>query len=374
MYLGLLLSFALAVLVGTSIARAGMSSSRTEAAPKPEIEERTPEPTYTVQAGLEGDVFPAFANYASLQKPEERTWPTVTVKLTNSSDKLVRRRIAVHIAGWSDEEVQMAEVAAGKLAEFKFAPSFLARFYRNRQLVAATAVVHISDMAGSTVFSSTTPVRLRSADDMYWGKGFQHADFIASWVTPHDPRVEAILARAKEFMPERRLPGYERNRTPEMQERSTVLQARAIYRALQRTGVSYVKSSGTFGARSTAHYAERVRMPSESLRDVSANCIDGAVLFASLFENLGMDPVIVLVPGHAYVGVRVAANSDRFLYIETALTGRAGFQMAVNAGRRGVQRFKASETIRIPIDEARRAGIFPLPNAQRSPEEQAENR
>jgi hypothetical protein len=122
-----------------------------------------------------------------------------------------------------------------------------------------------------------------------------------------------------------------------------------------------VKSSLTLGAEANAAVAERVRMPRESIREVSANCIDGAVLYASLFENLGMDPVIVLVPGHAYVGVRVAQNSPDFLYIETALTGRASFQRSVRAAARGLAKIKPGKIIQIPIAKAREAGIYPMP-------------
>jgi hypothetical protein len=129
-------------------------------------------------------------------------------------------------------------------------------------------------------------------------------------VTPHDPQVEQLLSRAKEFMPGRRLPGYE-SEVPAVQDRSTLQQAAAIYRALQEQGVSYVKSSMTLGDH--ADFSERIRMPAESLGHLSANCIDGVVLYAAMFENLGMDPVIVLVPGHAYVGVRMAPNSSRYL-------------------------------------------------------------
>jgi hypothetical protein len=206
-FLGVLFSCALAVLVAVSAARAGMSTGRTE--PSSSRQDRRPQPTYRVTAGLNGDIFPAFANYSSMQSPNERTWPTVTVRVSNSTDELLQERIAVRVAGWSDQEIQMAELGAGQVRDYKFAPSFWPRFYHNRQLVAATAVVTVTDSSGKVAFSTTAPLRLRSAEDMYWGKGFQYADFIASWVTPHDGRVEAVLARAKEFMPGRRLPGYE---------------------------------------------------------------------------------------------------------------------------------------------------------------------
>jgi len=178
---------------------------------------------------------------------------------------------------------------------------------------------------------------------------------------PHDSRVEEVLERAKEFVPGRRLPGYEEGKPAAIQEGSTMTQARAIYRALQEGRLSYVKSSGTFGARANAAVAERVRFPQESLSHISANCIDGAVLYASLFENLGMDSVIVLVPGHAYVGVRLAENTDDYLYLETALTGRASFETARQAAQRGLAKYPKAKVFRVPINESRLAGIFPMP-------------
>ena len=37
---------------------------------------------------------------------------------------------------------------------------------------------------------------MRAVEDMFWGKGFKYAQFIASWVTPHDARVESVLTQS----------------------------------------------------------------------------------------------------------------------------------------------------------------------------------
>ena len=316
-------------------------------------------PAYSIKAGLDGEIFPVFANYASLQKPNERRWATVSVTVSNSTDKPLRHRISVEVPGWSDQEIQMVETPASTVGTYDFAPSFLPRLYRNHEIAGATALVRISGMGGEELYTATVPVRIRSAQDMYWGPDFAYAQFIAAWVTPHDMRVEAVLSRAKEFMAARRLPGYEEGKSQAIQEQSTVVQVRAIYRALQQQGVSYVKSSATLGG--NQEWSERVRPPRESLRQNSANCIDGALMYASLFENLGMDSTVVLVPGHAYVGVRVASRSERFLYLDTAYTGRAGFEAAVDAAERNLARYRPSDCILVDIDKARQAGIYPMP-------------
>jgi hypothetical protein len=317
------------------------------------------EPTYKIQAGLEGEIYPVFANYASLQKQDKRSLGAVSVTVSNPGATPLRQRVAVKIVGWSDQEIQIADVAAGATQTFIFAPTFLPRFYQNHEIIAATAQVSVSDMSGHSVYETTMPVRLRSSEDMYWGSSFKYAPFIASWVTPHDARVEALLAQAKELTPDRRLPGYESWKNASQQEKETYIEARAIYMAVKQRGLSYVKSSDTLGDHKDL--SERVRMPGLSLSQSSANCIDAAVMYASLFENLGMEATVVLVPGHAYAGVRVASHPGKFLMIDVALTGRNTFEQAVASAATGMARHNATAITRIAIPEARSAGIYPMP-------------
>ena len=317
------------------------------------------EPTYKIQAGLDGEIYPVFANYASLQKRDERSLGVVSVTVSNPGDAPLRQRMAVQIVGWSDQEIQIVDIGAGAAQTFVFAPTFLPRFYQNREIIAATVQISVSDMAGRIAYETTIPVRLRSSQDMYWGSGFKYARFIASWVTPHDSRVEAILAKAKEYTPDRRLPGYESWKTAGQQELETYREARAVFMAVKHSGMSYVESSGTLGGHKSL--SERVRMPRVSLGQNSANCIDAAVMYASLFENLGMDATVVIVPGHAYAGVRAAPGSQKFLLIDVALTGRKTFEQAVASAEAGMARHNADVVARVAIPEARSAGIYPMP-------------
>jgi hypothetical protein len=168
-----------------------------------------------------------------------------------------------------------------------------------------------------------------------------------------------VLAQAKQFTPDHRLPGYENWKNAQQQEQATYRQAKAIFTALQRSGLSYVKSSFTLGDHKGV--SERVRMPRASLAQSSANCIDAAVMYASLFENLGMDSTVVIVPGHAYAGVRVAEGSSRFLMIDVALTGRSTFEAAVASAETGMARHAPSTVTRVMVEQARSAGIYPMP-------------
>lgn len=317
------------------------------------------EASYKIQTGLDGEIYPVFANYASLQKQNNRSFGVVSVTVSNDTEMSLHQRMAVKIAGWSDQEIQIVELPSGAKRTYVFAPSFLPRFYSNHEIVAATAEVSVMDMSGSSVYETTAPVRIRSSEDIYWGDGFKYAPFIASWVTPHDLKLEATLGKATSFVSDHRLPGYEGWKNAEQQEQETYREAKAIFMAVKQMGLSYVKSSDTFGGNKSL--SERVRKPHVSLVQSSANCIDAAVMYASLFENLGMEPIVVIVPGHAYAGVRVARGSQRFLFIDVALTGRTTFEGAVASAQRGLAKYDDSSITRVLIQQARDAGIYPMP-------------
>jgi hypothetical protein len=314
---------------------------------------------YKIQVGIDGEIYPVFANYASLQRQGDRTFGVVSVTLSNTSVGPMLRRVSVSIPGWSDNEIQTVELAPETTRTMVFAPAFLPRLYQNHEITAATAHVTITDTVSNNSYEATVPVRLRSAEDMFWGNGFKYASFIASWVTPHDRQVENVLARAKSFTADHRMPGYENWKTAAQQELETNREAKAIFTVLQRMGLSYVKSSATLGDHRGV--SERVRMPRISLSQASANCIDAAVMYASLFENLGMDASIVIVPGHAYAGVRVAEGSPRFLLIDVALTGRSTFEAAVASAQNGMANHAPAAITRVMVGKARSSGIYPMP-------------
>jgi len=88
-----------------------------------------------------------------------------------------------------------------------------------------------------------------------------------------------------------------------------------IWRELSRRGLRYQNLSGT-----STNGAQRVRAVHESLCARNANCADGSVLFASFLEAIGLETAIVLVPGHAFVVVRL---DETAVFIETTRIGQS---------------------------------------------------
>lgn len=132
-------------------------------------------------------------------------------------------------------------------------------------------------------------------------------------------------------------------------------QVRAIYNALKAQGISYSSTSISFPAGT-----QKVRFPADALNESAANCIDGAVLMASALEAIDIEPLIVMVPGHAFLAWRDNAGSESMEFLETTMIGNSTFEEAVEEGRAKYNKYTTEGTARlVDIKEARSAGLLP---------------
>ncbi len=147
--------------------------------------------------------------------------------------------------------------------------------------------------------------------------------YYGAWVTPHVEPVQSLVRRAADRVEDRRIAGYQGRPNPD----TTAAQVRALFETLKEAGISYVDSVIDFGA-GPGQVTQRTRLPRESLRRKSANCIDGTVLMASLLEAASLHPAIVLVPGHAFVGWETWEGTDQWDYLETTMIASHDFEAA----------------------------------------------
>lgn len=196
----------------------------------------------------------------------------------------------------------------------------------------------------------------------------------AAWVDPHDAVVDELLALAEtEAMLDRRA-STDRN--------ARLQQARAIWIALERHGMRY-STDGAGISQGPVIYSQRVRLLADSWNERVANCLDGSVLIASALERLGMRTLLVLVPGHAFVGFYTDDDDNHAEFLETTLLGHrraegdsaherrvlaaAAFEAARRAGMQSYRRAAAKLDGRhrphyaiIDISTARGYGIMPI--------------
>jgi hypothetical protein len=136
----------------------------------------------------------------------------------------------------------------------------------------------------------------------------------AAYVNENHPLLDKILQEALET---KIVSGF-RVTTHEHDE--TVKQVFAIWSALQKRGLQYSSTTTTPGGSETV-LSQYVRFLDQSLASTQANCVDGSVLFASILRKISIEPFLVTVPGHMYVGFYLGAGKSQFAGLETTILG-----------------------------------------------------
>ena len=304
-----------------------------------------------------GEIFPAL----TAGRPADY-WPVAVLAISNASDRPVAQTVAAQIAGWSARAQHSLIVGPHSTQNLQISPELLPRAYANQEFRRAELEVSVSSPQSPDQYTQRRPVFLHSAYDLYWGKSFSNAQFIARWVTPHDPAVLRLVAEGRRYIRNGRLPGYGGSNRMNV-EPQVRAQAAAIFAALKHSGVSYVTSIYTFGDFSSD--AQRIRLPEETLTLDTANCIDVSVAFASAIENLGMDPAIVIVPGHAFAGVRLRPETQDWLYLDLTVLPRGTFQQALARAEYWLKKTPPSQVLMVDVAAARALRIYPSPSPER---------
>lgn len=302
-----------------------------------------------------GEIFPALAGGKATDY-----WPVAVLNIANTSTKPVLQIITAEVRGWSAELRQTAVIGPNEVRSFNLDPELLADAYQNGEMRQATLVVEVKDPASGHTFAQQRPVFLHGASDLYWGRKFANAQLLARWITPHDDSVLQLVARAERLVPGGRLRGY--NAFPGIEIEAQVrAQAEAVFQALKQSHISYVSSIYTFG--NYPGETQRIRLPRETLNLSNANCIDVSVAFASAMENLGMQPVIVIVPGHAFTGVRLGPNSQHILYLDLTVLPQGSFPSAAKRARGWFEKTPGDEVLTVDVGAARSLGVYPMPTS-----------
>ncbi|MCH7412265.1 DUF3320 domain-containing protein [Belliella sp. R4-6] len=135
--------------------------------------------------------------------------------------------------------------------------------------------------------------------------GFQVLpELIASYVTPNHPFVYQIKRKAIAILEKQGLitafEGYQ------SQDVERVLQIiSAIYSAIQSEEIAYSALPPSYEER-----GQRLRLLSTIQKEKFGNCIDLTLLFAACLEAVNLNPILILVEGHAFVGCWL--HDDKF--------------------------------------------------------------
>jgi hypothetical protein len=280
-----------------------------------------------------------------------------------SSSSSITLLMSVSIEGFSQPETHTVN-ATPNVQSISFRP--LAMPEALRQLTVDTSTwlqVHITDAAGYVYYTDDSPLLLRSRWLMQWIA--MNRLKIAAWVTPDDSAVIELDKKAQRLLQSEPQPtplamiGYAHGASA----RAVKDQVDAIFDAMRLDyHIQYSQESVPYnGPGDTSVALQKIKLPEDVLQERSGMCIELAALLASAVESIGLHAEIVIIPGHAFLGVAVTPNNTQFEYWD-------GVQVNENVAGDSANLWTDNEYMKyakqivdtIVISDARHQGVGPM--------------
>ncbi|MDR1830978.1 MAG: hypothetical protein LBQ76_09435 [Candidatus Fibromonas sp.] len=171
-----------------------------------------------------------------------------------------------------------------------------------------TLEIRVYGLDGDKVplFERSYGIRLLPPQFFNW----REPEYIAAFITYQMDSIPALQREVAQKIGG--IDAYQRRDTSRVEE-----QVKAVYEIITERKWHYLGGFAT-------NAGQKVRYPVEIMREKSANCIEGALLFSAIIESLGIGTAIVLVNrpygGHAYLAWKSDERLDHFdKIIETTL-------------------------------------------------------
>lgn len=224
-------------------------------------------------------------------------------------------------------------------------------------------------------FGELFPIEILAFDQ--WNGLNSFPELLTSFVTPNHPDIAKIIISASSILEQwSGNPSFDSYQSMSIDR--VKKQIGSIYESIVNLGLVYCIAPASF-----ENEGQRVRTCDSILTQKLANCLDISLLFASCLEAVGLNAIIVVLKGHAFVGAwlindtfidivnyditelkkRLATGINEIILIE-ATCMNAGqnmtFDMAINEA---VFKLVKEENFILSIDvkRARLVGILPLP-------------
>lgn len=294
----------------------------------------------------------------------------VDVTITNHSSQTAHLRIENEVVEFTTPAVTTLTLGPGESETIYHNPVLrrdaIDSLMNSRSASLVTRIVLISGEREIELFNQSEEVLMYARRDFPAGvyperPFFSLVIYMSAWVTPNDPGIEALLRNAADWHADGAIAaGYPNLYNDD--DLDVFHRLEAIWNAIAYDyQVKYLSTTVSFAPGAV----QRIRLPGEVLEQHAGNCIELTMLMASAAEAIDLHPIIIIIPGHAFLGVRTAPESGGVYYIETTMIADATLREAIRVGK---QEFEACEDrtaaegyMRVDIPEARSIGILPMP-------------
>lgn len=304
--------------------------------------------------------------YNSIIKLYPEKFSIAKVIVTNFSNKTLKVSVISEIQGFSHTFEDDLVINPWSQSELRITPSLISDkingLYNDTYANLSIKIEH----NGRVVSRKNTPIKLLSRNTMIWniedpGMSWHITllDLVVTWVTPNIPEINTIISDAAKVIGKILGPlSYNYG------DAAIEKEVEALYDVISRD-IRYVNRPITFGP-SDSIETQRISTPRETLTQKAGNCLDLSLLFASCLESCGIEPLIALIPGHAFVGWK-----GRYLeyFIEATYMGNKDFSEALEEGDRKYKKYfpkgghrevTKGDSLVIDLKEVRDKGIFPI--------------
>lgn len=121
-------------------------------------------------------------------------------------------------------------------------------------------------------------------------------EMLAAFVTPNYPSLSTVIHRASQFLEKwTGSPSFDayQSRNPDRVKK----QMAALYEAIAELGIVYCSPPASYEIA-----GQRIRLCDSLFSSRLGTCIDMALFYASCLEAVGINPVLVVIHGHAFAG------------------------------------------------------------------------
>ena len=295
----------------------------------------------------------------------------LVMQVTNEGDEDARVKVVSAIQEYTTEAVDTVLVEAGETVEVRqnprLNPEAIDQLNAQQPGSYRVQVFFLDEGEERVVTDDTSEIVIYSRRDFPLSiSGFDEHEvyeLFSVMVTPHDPAVEELLRHAADYHPGGLMTSAYGG--VEYDENGSVWRRlEAIWEAEDNVyDLTYISTWVSFAPGDV----QRIRLPSEVLEQHSGNCIELTMLYAAAVEALDMEPAIILVPGHAFLAVRMDAVNADYYVVETTMIGQASFTEAVDYGKAELDEAMPhiangeSSYAFITIADNREIGINPIP-------------
>jgi hypothetical protein len=260
----------------------------------------------------------------------------VNLLLKSSSDVALNVRIEIEGSRFIERSSQEALVQPGK--EVEIFPRIVYKYEALERLIQpANENVYFRLFYGTTMMmEKMETVRFHSVNEVpiaelsRWDNEtiIDRSYYFAAYVNEDDPIIDTILKEALQigvadkigFGNNFSFSGYQIKDADGSSWLSVDLQVLSIWSVFLKHNIKYssIATTSTVNEKIATQY---VRTLGESFNNSQANCVDGSVLLASVLRKIGIEPFLVIVPGHMFLGYIRNIDPIELSFLETTMLG-----------------------------------------------------